>query len=134
MKRNLQEPGGTEPTIKCRRCCRPLRAAASRAAGIGARCAAIETALAGLDGKQQDKALELIADHGITPTHHHGIYAVTSTSGDRTYLTSAQGHCTCPWGLRRISANTKTCYHVAAVQLTHTPRRALRRSDFGKAA
>ena len=37
-------------------------------------------------------------------------------------------------GVRRISATAKTCWHPGAVRLAFTPRRSLRRSDFGKAA
>lgn len=121
-------------TIRCRACKRPLRTAASRAAGIGPRCAAIKTALAGLDARQQDKARELISDGGIAATSRPGIARVVSDDGQETYLTSVTGHCTCPWGARRASATVKTCWHVGAVKLAITPRRRITAAAFILAA
>lgn len=121
-------------TVKCRKCRRPLRTPASRALGIGPRCAAIETALAGLDPRQQDKARELIEDGGIVATGHAGIARVVSEDGTETYLTSVTGHCTCPWGARRTSATVKTCFHVGAVKLAITPRRRVTAAQFILAA
>jgi hypothetical protein len=123
-----------EHTAKCRKCHRTLRSAASVALGIGPRCAAVEAALAGLDDRQQDKALELIADGGIVATSHEGVAQVVSDDGGEVYLTSVTGHCSCPHGARRATATAKTCYHPGAVRLAITPRRVLRRPDFGKAA
>lgn len=120
--------------VECRKCRRPLRSAASRAAGIGPRCAAVEAATQGLNGKQRDKALELIADGGIAPTSRKGVYRVTSTDGSATYVTSVTGHCTCAYGCRRSSALAKTCYHVAAVKLIAKPVRRATRRQFAKAA
>jgi hypothetical protein len=125
----------TETPAQCRRCKRhSLRTPASRAAGIGPRCAAIEAAFQGLGDRQQDKARELIADKGVVPTCHEGVYRVSSSKGDAEYRTAVTGQCSCTWGLRRVSAEAKTCFHVGAVRLYHSPRRVLRRSDFGKAA
>lgn len=125
---------GTAETIRCRRCHRPLHTATARAAGIGDRCAAIETALNGLDARQQDKARELIEDGGIAATGHHGVAQVVSEDGTEIYLTSVTGHCSCPWGARRTSATVKTCFHVGAVKLAFTPRRRPARGQFILAA
>jgi hypothetical protein len=121
--------------VKCSRCGRKLTAAASKFRRIGDRCAAIEAATAGLNAKQADKALELIADGGIAPVRK-GVYRVTSTDGESIYLTSVNGNCSCSWGLRRTSAMAKTCYHVASARLTARPaiRRVLRRNQFAKVA
>jgi hypothetical protein len=119
--------------VKCSRCKRNLTSLASRLAGKGARCAAIDAATAGLKPEQADKALELIADGGIAKVRK-GVYRVTSSDGESTYLTSVTGSCNCPHGLR--AKTVARCYHVAAVRLTARPaiRRALRRNQFAKAA
>ena len=125
----------TEAPAKCRRCKRhALRTPASRAAGIGPRCAAIEAAFDGLSDKQADKARQLIVDGGVTRTSRKGIARVPSDETGEHYLTSVTGHCTCAWGIRRKSASVKTCYHVPVVILEFTPRRSVRRSDLAKAA
>lgn len=116
-------------TVKCRRCRRPLTASAS--VGIGPRCAAIEAATEGLNARQAEKALELVADGGVTPTSHRGVYEVSSSDGASTYRTAVTGQCSCAYGLRRTSATAKTCYHVAAVALTVRP---LARGKLAKAA
>lgn len=108
-------------TTRCRRCHRALTKSA--ALGIGPRCAAIESALADLNAGQQDKALELIADGGIAPTSHKGVYRVASSAGDAVYLTSVTGNCTCAHGLRTMTA--RPCYHAGAVRLVAKPRRSL---------
>ena len=112
----------TEAPAKCRRCHRALRSPASRALGIGPRCAAIEAAFNGLNDKQQDKARQLIVDGGVTRTTRKGIALVPSDETGEHYITSVTGHCTCAWGIRRKNATTKTCYHVAVVRLEFTPR------------
>lgn len=112
----------TTETVKCRRCHRPLTSAGSRSAQIGPRCAAIEAAIEGLNAKQADKALEVIADGGVIATSRKGVYRVASADGTATYITAVTGQCTCGWGLRRHSATAKTCYHVAAVKITARPR------------
>lgn len=106
---------------RCRRCCRPLRSEASKALGIGARCAAIEAANEGLSGKQALKAAELIADKGIVATNRKGVFHVVSESGEVTYTCHVNGNCTCSWGLRRNSGEAKVCYHVAAARLLAHP-------------
>lgn len=124
----------TAEPVKCRKCHRPLRSAASCAAGIGPRCAAIEAAFDGLNGKQQDKARELIADGGIVKVRP-GVYQVRASDGSGNYLTTADGNCGCPWGLHRTSATAKTCYHVGAVRLAEKPRLTVAaRSSLAKAA
>jgi hypothetical protein len=124
----------TGHTAKCRKCHRALRSAASVAAGIGPRCAAIEAALQGLDDRQQDKAREALADGAVQPTGRPGIAQVVSDAGDEIYLASVTGHCTCAHGARWASATAKTCWHPGAVRLYFSPRRVLRRTDFAKAA
>ena len=112
----------TVKLVRCRKCHRTLRSAASIALGIGPRCAAIEAAFNGLNDKQQDKARQLIVDGGVARTSRKGIARVPSDETGEHYLTSVTGHCTCAWGIRRKSATTKTCYHVAVVRLEFTPR------------
>jgi Ni,Fe-hydrogenase III small subunit len=111
-----------------------LRAAGSVARGIGPRCAAIEAAFAGLSDKQADKARQLMVDGGVTRTSRKGIARVPAEATGEHYLTSVTGHCTCAWGIRRKSAGTKTCYHVAVVVLEFTPRRPARAARFSLAA
>ena len=121
------------PAARCRKCRRPLRSAGSIAAQIGPRCAAIEAATKGLKPEQADKALEVIADGGISRVRK-GAYRVVSSAGDGSYLAHVNGNCTCAYGLRRTSAMAKTCYHVAAAKLTAKPRRTVKRGQFTKAA
>ena len=71
-----------------------------------------------------DKALELIADGGIAKVRK-GVYRVTSSDGESTYLTSVTGSCNCPHGLR--AKTVARCYHVAAVRLPARP--AIRRAS-----
>jgi hypothetical protein len=126
--------GTTEQGAKCRKCHRALRSATSVALGIGPRCAAIEAAFDGLDDRQQDKAREAVEDGAVIPTSREGVAMVVSEDGESVHLVSVDGQCSCPHGVRRISATAKTCWHPGAVRLAFTPRRSLRRSDFGKAA
>ncbi len=114
---------GTEDTqaVKCRKCRRPLRSAASAAAGIGPRCAAVEAATEGLSPRQADKMAQLIIDGAITATGRKGVYHVVNEAGEVIYRVHVNGNCTCEWGLRRKSAGTKTCYHAGAAKLLATP-------------
>lgn len=123
----VMTPESTLEPVKCRRCKRALTSASSIAAQLGPRCAAIEAAIAGLKPEQAEKALEVIADGGVIPTSHKGVYRVSSSNGDAAYVTAVTGQCSCSWGLRRKDASTKTCYHVASVILVARPvvRRAL---------
>lgn len=114
----------TAEPVKCRHCKRPLRAAASVAAKIGPRCAAIEAATEGLNVKQAEKALELVADGGVVKVRKN-VFAVTAGEGEGHYLTALTGQCNCAWGLRRTSAEKKTCAHVGAAKLTARPRLTL---------
>lgn len=120
---------------RCRRCKRPLKSLASKLAGIGGRCAAIEAATEGLTSEQSSKALDLVSDGGVAKVRE-GVYQVTSSDGEATYLASVKGPCSCRWGLKRKSALTKVCVHVAAARLTARPviRRSLCRSQFAKVA
>jgi hypothetical protein len=115
---NAAETPETQP-VKCSRCKRTLTSAASRALGIGPRCAAIEAAFRGLKPEQADKARELIADGGVVPTGHKGVYRIASGKGDAVYLTAVTGQCTCAHGLRVMTA--KPCYHVGAARLAAKP-------------
>jgi len=123
-----------EPVIRCRRCRRPLHTSTARALGVGARCAAIEAALAGLDSRQQEKALEAIADRAVIRTSRPGIANVVSEDGAEVHVTSAAGNCTCAYGVRRMSAVTKTCWHVGAVRLDMASRLTASRTLFVLAA
>lgn len=114
---------GTENTesVTCKRCRRPLRSASSVAAGVGPRCAAIEAATEGLNAKQVDKMTQLIIDKAIVATNRKGIYKIVNEAGKVIHTVSVNGNCTCEWGLRRKSAETKVCYQVAAARLLATP-------------
>lgn len=108
----------TTETAKCRRCHRALTKSA--ALGIGPVCAlrearehAVKTA--GLTADQQVKALEILADGGVIPSTHKGVWLVISGDGGNTYRATA-GHCTCKWGLRKMtSATVHPCAHAGAV-------------------
>lgn len=113
---------GTENTEKvtCSRCGRALRAAASAAAGIGPRCAAIEAATEGLSPKQVDKMTQVLVDNGVKATSRKGVYEVASQDGSVIRHACLDGTCDCEWGERR-DADAKVCYHVAAARLTAKP-------------
>jgi hypothetical protein len=122
--------------VRCRHCRRPLKSLASVLAGIGPRCAAIEAALGDLTPEQQDKALELIEDGAILPVRN-GTYEAVSADGTETHRVHAvTGNCTCPAGIKRVSADAKPCYHAGAARLLARPavRWVLRRSQFVKAS
>ena len=126
------ETAGTE--TRCKRCRRPLTSASSVALGYGPRCAAITAAVKGLKPEQAEKVLEVISDGGVVATGRKGVYRVSSSKGDAAYLAHLNGNCTCAYGLRRTSAMSKTCFHVAAARLAAKPRRTARRGQFTKAA
>lgn len=130
----LMEETTGQPVIRCRRCHRPLHSATARAMEMGSRCAAIEAALAGLDSRQQDKALEAIADGAVVRTNRPGIAHVVSDDGSEVYTVSANGNCNCAYGVRRASAVVKTCWHPAAVLLDMAPRLTATRRSFILAA
>jgi hypothetical protein len=100
---------------RCSRCDRPLRSAASIAAGIGPICArAARVAATGFSADQLDAAREVIGLGGVAHTSGRGaarVYAVAGSRGD-TYSTSAAGECSCPAG-----THGRRCYHLAAVAL-----------------
>jgi len=114
---NTQDAG----TVECRRCHRALRAEASKAAGIGGRCAAIEAATEGLNARQIDKMAQLIIDKAIVATSRKGVYHVVNEAGEVVHIVHVNGNCTCEWGLRRKSADTKVCYMAGAARLLATP-------------
>jgi Family of unknown function (DUF6011) len=111
----------TSGTVKCSRCKRPLTSASSIAAEIGPRCAAIEAATKGLNAKQAEKAIELVADGGVVKVRK-GVYTMPSSDGEGHYLTSVKGICNCPWGVKRSTAEKKPCAHVGAAILKAHPR------------
>lgn len=103
---------------RCLRCGRILRAATSVAAGYGRGCkariraAAIAAAVRDFTAQQVTKALELIADNGLVPTRHAGVFRAVASDGTTTYLTHSDT-CNCPAGLR----SRNRCYHSAAVRM-----------------
>lgn len=112
---NTQTPA-TE--TRCLRCNRKLKTGAA----YGPRCAAIVAATEGLSAKQVDKMDELIADKAIVSTNRKGVYKIVNEAGEHIHTVSVNGNCTCEWGTRRNSADTKVCYMVAAARLLATPR------------
>jgi hypothetical protein len=103
--------------VRCRGCGRRLTAPASVAAERGRRCRARlrdAAAVAGAGAEQVAKALELIADGGIVPTSHAGVFRTVGSKGDVIYLTHSNA-CTCPSGLHRLTASI--CYHSLAVRI-----------------
>lgn len=113
-----------EPSGQCRRCKRySLRTPASRRAGIGPRCAAIEAAFDGLNARQCEKARKLAAS-GEVRKIRDGVYKVPSGSGKDPYITRTDGDCWCDWGHRRKPGD-KVCYHVGTARLLARPRLAL---------
>lgn len=105
----------------CRRCGRTLRVST----GIGPTCAKRERAeraaeAAGIKAATAAKAREDIEDGAVIDTRRttkagHRIFAVVSSDGTRTYLTSPAGACTCAAGLK----GKHRCRHsVAALLLT----------------
>ena len=111
----------TPAEARCTRCHRVLKSAASKARGMGDRCAAIEAATEGLSAKQVDKMTQLILDGGIVRTNRKGVFHVVNEAGEVIHRTHVNGNCTCEWARRRVSAETKTCYHVAAARLLARP-------------
>lgn len=105
--------------VTCRRCHRPLTKSASL--GIGPRCAAIEAATEGLNAKQVDKMTQVIEDNAVVPTNRKQVWNIVNEAGEVIHVAHLSGNCTCAWGLRRDSADTKTCYHVAAARLLARP-------------
>jgi hypothetical protein len=108
-------------TAECRKCGRMLRSASSAAAGIGPRCAAVEAATEGLSAGQADKMNQLILDKAIVATNRKGVYKIVNEAGEVIHTCHVNGNCTCEWGRRRKSADTKVCYMVGAARLLATP-------------
>lgn len=96
----------------CRKCGRGLTDPRSIARGYGPKCFKRMTAVAVAHKPAQlEKALELIADAGITPVHSGRAFIVVSSDGTDTYRTAPTG-CTCTAG--RFG---RTCYHQVAAKL-----------------
>ena len=93
---NATETSATETVerFECRKCHRPLRSAASVAAGIGPRCAAVEAATEGLNAKQIDKMAQLIIDKAIVATSRKGVYHVVNEAGEVLHIVHVNGNCT----------------------------------------
>lgn len=117
---NSENSTGAE-RVECRKCHRPLRSASSVAAGIGPRCAAIEAATEGLSAKQVDKMTQVIVDKGVKATNRMSVYKIANEDGTVIRTAHLNGNCSCEWGMRRQSADTKVCYHVAAARLIARP-------------
>jgi len=119
----------TEP-IRCQGCKRPLRAAASIAAGRGPRClakaraAALTDAVKDFTPAQVEKALEAIAEGAVVATSRPGIYRCVSSDGSTVYLVAYEG-CTCPSGTRGLG---RLCWHRAAVRLLAVSRKPVRKA------
>jgi hypothetical protein len=111
---------GTEK-VTCRRCHRPLTSPASVAAKLGPRCAAIEAATEGLSAKQTEKMEQLIADNAVVATNRENVFHIVNEAGEVIHIAHLNGNCNCAWSLRRTSAATKTCYHVAGARLLARP-------------
>jgi len=109
-----------ERTAKCLRCGRVLRAASSAKAGYGPVCrakirlAAITEAVRGFAQAQVDAAREMIADGCFIPTGRRNVFRVVSSDGERTYLAHPET-CTCPSGLKRLTACT--CKHSLGARI-----------------
>lgn len=118
----------TSHEARCLRCGRKITASAAK--GYGPTCArkireaAKAEALAGLNGKQAAEAVEIVADGGVVPSAHEGVWLVTSGDGSQVYRATPGGQCNCKWGMRTLPG--KPCKHVGAVRLVQvTPRRSL---------
>jgi Family of unknown function (DUF6011) len=100
--------------VRCMRpgCHRKLTSARSVAEGYGPVCArkireAAKAEIAkDFTTEQQDKAAQLIADKGIVPAGRPGVYRAVSSSGDESYLVTANA-CLCAGGRRA----KRPCYH-----------------------
>jgi hypothetical protein len=117
---------GTETTVKCGRCHRPLRAERSRRDGYGRGCkaimraAAIAAAVKGFAGAQIERAKELIELRALVATSRPGVFLVAGSDG-ATYKSHSET-CNCPSGLRRLTACT--CKHSLAVRIILAARAA----------
>ena len=106
-------------TVRCRRCRRVLRAAASKTRGYGRGCwailraAALAAAVKGFGQAQIDRARELIELCALVATRRPGVFQVAGSDGN-TYLTHPET-CNCPSGLRRLTACT--CKHSLAARI-----------------
>lgn len=120
-------------TVPCLRpgCGRALLAASperARYGQYGRRCArlvkfeAIAALIQDFKPAQIEKARELIADGGLVPTGHAGVFRTVSSDGDVVYLTHAVT-CSCPGGL-----HGRVCYHSLAVRLITAQRPSSRRA------
>jgi len=108
---------GNGQPARCLRCGRALRAANSVAAGYGPVCRAriraaqLAESLRDFTAAQVAKARELIADAGLVPTGHSGVYRAVSSDGTSTYL-AHPAVCSCPAGV-----HGRRCYHMAAARM-----------------
>ena len=109
-----------DTAVKCGRCHRTLRAARSIRDGYGRGCkailraAALTAAVKGFAAAQIERARELIELRALVPTSRPGVYRVPASDGTGSYLAHSQT-CTCPSGLRRLTACT--CKHSLAVRM-----------------
>jgi Family of unknown function (DUF6011) len=122
--RKVQMTATTSQPARCLRCGRTLTAPASVKASYGPTCrariraAALAAALDGFTTAQADKARELIADGGMVPTGHAGVWRAVGSDGAALYLAAPQA-CNCPAGL-----HGRACYHQAAARVLTATRKA----------
>lgn len=106
--------GSQTPVLRCLGCGRPVRSEAAKLSHNGGRCRARRLRAARLaDALGWDSAAQLLIDGGLVHLRRHGgrVWAVSSSDGSHTYLTTAS-NCNCPCGL----VARYTCYHQRAVQ------------------
>jgi hypothetical protein len=117
----------TSHEARCLRCGRKLSAAKSVAASFGPGCLAAirrearEHALDGLTAKQAAEATEIVADGGVVPSAHKGVWLAASGDGSQVYRATPGGQCNCKWGMRTLPG--KPCKHVGAVRLVQLTTR-----------
>lgn len=108
------ETGDATPFVRCLRCGRTLRSAASIARSRGRTCERRERqekAAAGFKAATVAKARELIEQGGVVPLRGR-VCRTVSSDGERTYLTAPEA-CNCPAYLKARFV----CFHRVAVIL-----------------
>jgi hypothetical protein len=116
----------TAQPVRCFRCRRVLRSAASLAAGAGpacqARIRAAEAAVAAdFSAAQVRAALALIAAGSVTATARPGTYLVAGSDGVTVYLTTWDS-CGCK------GARFSRCKHQCAVRFLETVKASARKA------
>lgn len=102
----------SQDIVRCKGCHRPLRTAATIAAGFGPICARRQHLVAaGYSPRQVDDAVETVELGGVVRLRGR-VHLVVGHQGDIYRATSEIGQCSCRAGLAE-----KTCFHTAAVRL-----------------